>query len=584
MRQFLQFRKFVLALSGAHGDVLEFVPSERVRFESLGWAILITSCLATISMWFALATALGVNGIVAIPFALIWGLVIMGVDRWLITSMPIDGGRKWAMAVPRVLLALLLGTLISTPLVLRIFQSEINAQMAQMQQGNYNTFLQQQQSSQVDQQVTTYGNELSQLNIVIASHGQETGNTAADPQLVAYNKQLTQLESQLSHWTGLKTQYYNAYTCQLYGGPNCPKKGAGPAAAASHQSYLQASQQVTSYQGQISQVQQEIQQRDQTLNSTSKSAQQTRYQQALTAQPTVQQEYNAAIQRRNQLQATFFAQEQASHGILMRLEALSQLSAGNPTVTGARILLFLLFLVIECLPVTVKLLQRPGQYEAALQKAKEAERRDFEKFFATRSRLSSGGRGPALLQLRPEPEPSPEPIWHQTQVLPLGMGELGTQRPPQAPQAPFSPGAADGPAPDYGATAETLPRYRWHGEEEYRNHWETPSPDEILREKQRTDRRPPDAYEERFRQESPVAETRHELAIAPTMVDAGRADGASSDGGRGSARPVDEAGEGPNYGQDQLSFDDKASESGDAAASGRSDSNGAGIPLSWDDE
>ena len=34
--------------------------------------------------------------------------------------------------------------------------------------------------------------------------------------------------------------------------------------------------------------------------------------------------------------------------------------------TSARILLFLLFLVIECLPVTVKLLQQPGKRRSRL--------------------------------------------------------------------------------------------------------------------------------------------------------------------------------------------------------------------------
>ena len=360
MRKLYQLRRFLLALSGADEEILAYVPSDRARFESLGWAILITSGMAMISMWFALSSALGINGIAAIPVAVFWGLVIMGIDRWLITSMPIDGSRKFAMAVPRVLLAVLLGTLISTPLVLRIFQSEIDAQMAQMQQNSYSSFLSNQQASQVNQQVITYNNELQQLNTVINSHGTQTGNNAADPQLVAYNKQLTQLQSQLNHWTTLKNQYYNAYICQLYGGPTCPKKGAGPAYKASYASYQQASKQVTSTQAQITNVQGEIQQRDQLLNSTSKNSQQQRYEEALTQRPIVQAEYNTSVQRRNQLQAAYYAQEQAAHGILMRLEALSQLSNGNPTVSAARILLFLLFLVIECLPVTVKLLQRPA--------------------------------------------------------------------------------------------------------------------------------------------------------------------------------------------------------------------------------
>src|SRR5581483_6651868 len=74
---FQRFRRFVLGLSGAHLQTLELVPTERARFESLGWAILITSGMAVVSMWFALASAVGINGILAVPIALLWGLVIM---------------------------------------------------------------------------------------------------------------------------------------------------------------------------------------------------------------------------------------------------------------------------------------------------------------------------------------------------------------------------------------------------------------------------------------------------------------------------------------------------------------------------
>src|SRR6202034_1623302 len=137
-QMFHKLRKIVLALAGAHEEVLALVPTERARFESLGWAILITSGMAAISMWFALASAVGINGILAVPVAVFWGLVIMGIDRWLVNSIPLDENRKWAIALPRLLLAILLGALISTPLVLRVFESEINAQIAKMQQTNYN--------------------------------------------------------------------------------------------------------------------------------------------------------------------------------------------------------------------------------------------------------------------------------------------------------------------------------------------------------------------------------------------------------------------------------------------------------------
>src|SRR5690242_16079821 len=95
-----ELRRLLLALSGAREEILNRCPTERVKFESLGWAILITSGMATVSMWFALSSAMGVNGIIAVVPALAWGLVIMGVDRWLITSLPIEGKRRFGIAAP----------------------------------------------------------------------------------------------------------------------------------------------------------------------------------------------------------------------------------------------------------------------------------------------------------------------------------------------------------------------------------------------------------------------------------------------------------------------------------------------------
>jgi len=572
MRMFHQLRRLALALSGADEEILAYVPSDRARFESLGWAILITSGMAMISMWFALSSALGINGILAIPVAVFWGLVIMGIDRWLITSMPIDGSRKFAMAVPRVLLAVLLGTLISTPLVLRIFQSEINAQMAVMQQKNYSSFLANQQSSQVNQQVTTFGNELQQLNTVINSRGAQTGNSASDPQLVAYNKQLTGLQGQLSHWTTLKTQYYNAYICQLYGGPTCPKKGAGPAYKASFASYQQASAQVTSTQGQIGHVQGEIQQRDQFLASTSKASQQQRYTEALNQQPLVQGEYNTAVQRKNQLQATFFAQNQAAHGILMRLEALSQLSNGNFTVTAARFLLFLLFLVIECLPVTVKLLQRPGQYEAALRVAKQAEQRDYEKFFSTRSRLRQAGFGSAAQPGQPprplDAGPQPDPIWNRTRRLP-SVDSPDDETPTETFRDPGV--ARPGRGGDYGPPGETArAEHRWRGADDWRNHWAQPDEEEAGGESRRGN----------AGADSRVSLTRQDPAMAQTRLDYGYPGEQREDG----YRPDDSPDPGDSYGEGSQPDTEAPGRHDDDPVSARMDGNGGGIPLSWDDE
>jgi hypothetical protein len=613
MRKFHQLRRFVLALSGAHEEVLELVPSEQARFESLGWAILITSCMAVISMWFALANALSINGILAIPVALFWGLVIMGIDRWLVVSMPVDGARKFAMAVPRVLLALLLGTLISTPLVLRIFQSEIDAQIAVMQSGNYNTFLTQQNSSQVAKQVTAYGNELTQLDTVINSRGTQSGNTAEDPELKAYNSQLTTLDAQLSKETALRQQYYTQYRCQRYGGPGCPA-GLGPAAKASLKSFDEADAEVTKLQGEINTVQGEIQARDKFLASSSKQDQLQRYQEAVQQRPVVQAEYNTAVQRKNQLQAAYYAQEQASHGILMRLEALSELSSQSPTVAGARLLLFLLFLVIECLPVTVKLLQKPGQYEAALLAAKEAERRDFSKAFAFRSRIAGParpGNGPSVLRLSPEPSaPDMGRIWDGgggTRVLPIAAADFEDQRPTEVwpDRGPvmgrpyddrFSKGAGD-----FGSMDTQARQYSGDG---YHKFWG-----------QRDDDAPQAASRVPGQGQGSPALDKTALdnmgQVAPTRIDmpagSGRPDpwaagqtrvdhGFSADGADGDGYlPMQESGPGqesgtayrderrPDY-RPLSAAERRAQPEPGPTATAAQDGNGSGVPLDWGDE
>jgi hypothetical protein len=125
-------RRLLIFLSGAEPEILAVTPADRPKFEALGASILIAGGLATASMWFVLTSVLNVAAFAALPAALLWGLIITGMDRWLVGSVPAERRRRWAIAVPRILIALIYGLIVSTPLVLRIFQAEINSQLARM--------------------------------------------------------------------------------------------------------------------------------------------------------------------------------------------------------------------------------------------------------------------------------------------------------------------------------------------------------------------------------------------------------------------------------------------------------------------
>jgi hypothetical protein len=345
--------QFLILVSGARSEVLDQCPSERIKFQSLGWAILITSGMGTVSMWFALTSAMGFNPVLSFPVAVLWGLIIMGIDRWLVTSMPLDGKRKFLIAAPRLALAILLGSLISTPIVLRIFQSEINNQISVIKESNEAQFLSSQQRSSVQARVTVAQAKVSNLEQVIDSKGAEAINPANDPVVQGLTKQLNNERT-------VAAQDYHAWQCQLYGGCGAPK-GSGPLAQASEQRYDADEAQITT-------LTNEIHAREQYLQSSSVGSQQNRLQQAQSALPGAQAQLSSAQAEESSLLNNFQLTNSATNGLLIRLKALDQLSAGDSTLQAARFLLFLLFLVIEVLPVTVKLLQPQGNYEKILRK------------------------------------------------------------------------------------------------------------------------------------------------------------------------------------------------------------------------
>ena len=253
-------------------------------------------------------------------------------------------------------------------------------------------FLSEQQHSQVGRQVGYWRADVANLQKVIDSGGMVTINPSTDPQVQSLTRQRTAEQTQ-------ETRYYQQWQCQLYGGKGCSVKGNGPLAKASEASYHQAAAQVAT-------LTREIQQRERQLSATDAASKRARYNQAKSALPAAQQQLTVAVARQNELQQTFDARNESTNGLLIRLQALNQLSGKSLTLNGARLLLFLLFLVIECLPVTVKVLQRPGNYEKILQTAAETELKEANRSYR-RIRRSTATPGAATPGAATAADPRP---------------------------------------------------------------------------------------------------------------------------------------------------------------------------------
>ncbi len=120
-------QNFCWFCSGGNTDILRQCPrSEHIKYAGIGATVFFTGLLAAISGAYAFFTVFK-----SIPFALLfgllWGLIIFNLDRFIVSTIKKEGTlrRQMLMALPRFLLAVLLALVISKPLELRIFESEI---------------------------------------------------------------------------------------------------------------------------------------------------------------------------------------------------------------------------------------------------------------------------------------------------------------------------------------------------------------------------------------------------------------------------------------------------------------------------
>lgn len=125
--------RFLWWCAGAHQQLLKQFPSEHSKYTGLGGVILATLVLAALSSGYAVYSVFG-NWWWTIVFGLIWGLIIFNFDRFLVSTMRKYGVSKrkqlW-MAVPRILLALLIGITIARPLELKIFEKEVDTKVTE---------------------------------------------------------------------------------------------------------------------------------------------------------------------------------------------------------------------------------------------------------------------------------------------------------------------------------------------------------------------------------------------------------------------------------------------------------------------
>ena len=124
---------FLWWCSGAHQQLLKQFPSEHSKYAGIGGVILATFVLAALAGGYAVFSVFE-SWPWTVAFAIVWGLIIFNFDRFLVSTMRkygVSKGQQIRMAIPRILLALLIGITIARPLELKIFEKEIDVKVAE---------------------------------------------------------------------------------------------------------------------------------------------------------------------------------------------------------------------------------------------------------------------------------------------------------------------------------------------------------------------------------------------------------------------------------------------------------------------
>ncbi|WP_248820915.1 DUF4407 domain-containing protein [Frankia sp. AgB32] len=371
--------RFMVWLSTANVEVLQRFPADRPKYVGLGSSVFITSSMAAISGGFALRMGLKLPIAACVVAGFLWGMAIMGLDRWLLATA--SRSNRWLL-LPRAGLAILIGVVVSTPFVLRIFQPEISQQVALIQARDATG---QQQSwndpaNPIVARINQLAADVDRQNAVIQTGG-STISAEDDPTVQQLLKALSPDIDPMKTYNDLNRKIL----CEEAGNTNCGD-GTGSGRPGDGFRTEQLKQQAAAYfdlhvKPLNNQLQNARLEAGKNLPATrAKAVQDARDKLAADTR-----ELNPLRDRRSRLQAAFENSNGGDTGLLIRMQALGELTRNNPTMRTTHYVLLAFVTAIDCLPILFKLLMslgRRNRYEEGL----EAEEQEHLAISRQRSR------------------------------------------------------------------------------------------------------------------------------------------------------------------------------------------------------
>lgn len=330
-------------LAGARRDVLAKAPSDLSKHVAMGGVLLSTAAVAGVSAFFALHSVLALPWQICVPAGIGWAVVVLNLDRMLVVTM---GGQnslflKIMTAIPRVLLALVIGWVISTPLVLQVFRPEIAAELTTMK------------AEAIGKAQQTLDKTYERINELVAQRQQLQDAIDRKPQPVTTNADVQNAQTNYENAERIYLGLNAEAQCELDGTCGTGVPGVGTAYLRKKEAADAARQGRDDAKRKLDATIDRVTKENEAAAATARAAAQAQL-------PDVERALAKDREARRAAEDEVHRVQDGNTGLLARLEALDRVTSGHMSAAWAHRMLFLLFVCIEVLPVAAKLLSGIG--------------------------------------------------------------------------------------------------------------------------------------------------------------------------------------------------------------------------------
>lgn len=374
-----RINEFFWLCSGVNRKILRQCPTEYAKYAGMGGTIFFTACMAALSGGYAISTVFE-STIIAILFGIFWGMLIFNLDRLIVNTMYSDGKvtiswQELASGLPRIIMAIFLGIVISTPLELKIFEDAIDIQIEQdkdrlLQEKIGETIQKRDSTSQkrdeimngvamFDTQITTSSTETNSLLSDI--NDLQTKLTGENNKIRGYDQQIAPLQRQINSMSSDNPQYQSMLS--KIGGLRgkrasaVAQRNALAAAIRGKQGNLAASD--ATLKTLMSNKQTETQRESERLRQEVDSLNSIINESKVRHKDWTEDEIKAKGSFRDKLDVQY-------KGFQARMNAFSELKEESSATAISSLFIMLLFIIVETAPTFLRMMVADGSYEKLL--------------------------------------------------------------------------------------------------------------------------------------------------------------------------------------------------------------------------